>query len=487
MRTQMHWIQTTLRVTVASAVLLLSPVHSVADSDEGDDHELGRLPAPARDSDFQQPSAALFELGQALFFDKELSGNRNISCATCHSPVVATVDGLSINTGTGAQGLSVLRDAGTGVIPPLIDPPLVFPPPPPGPSGFNDPLSRGSRNMTPLFNLGHVQFEKLFWDGRIEVDQSVPQGFATPAGSDLPFGFNNVLAALSVFAETDHQEMLGDPSTNELAHAAVTVHPQIGVWDGLVARIKLIPEYVNLFINAFPGEVSGPDDIEIVHFGNAIGAFQAAAFRSDNSRFDRFLRGDRKAMSNREKRGMRLFYGRAECSTCHSGVFQTDHDFHAIGMPQVGPGFEGAPTHEDFGREGFTRDPADRYRFRTPNLRNVVLTGPWGHNGAFNSLRAVIEHHLDPVDSLMGYDRTQVVLPSRADLDALDFIALDNPAISEGITDAIEINPMALSDDDVEHLIYFLDALTDPSASDLRKTVPKRVPSGLPLAEIRRP
>lgn len=429
---------------------------------------VAHLPQPARDADFHQAPDAVVELGQMLFFDKELSGNRNISCATCHSPLIATGDGLSTNIGTGGQGLSVLRDA--GAYPPMLV----------------DPQARGARNMTPLFNLGHREFSKLFWDGRIEVDASVPQGFATPAGSDLPFGFDNVLAALSVFAETDIQEMTGQPGTNELADASL-IHPQIGVWDALLVRLRAIPEYVDLFTAAFPDVGGDPGEMSIVHVGNAIGAFQGRAFRSDNSPFDRFLRGERLAMSLTELQGARVFYGRGRCSNCHSGVFQTDHDFHAIGMPQVGPGFGDGPSgHEDRGREGFTADPADRYRFRTPSLRNVALTGPWGHDGAFNSLRAVIEHHLDPVDSLETYDPSQVVLPSRPDLDLLDFVALNDPTVTAAIIDAIEIEPLRrpLTEENIDDLIDFLHALTDPSAGDLRKTVPARVPSGLPLAEI---
>ena len=426
------------------------------------------IPAPASDSDFHQPSQQVVELGRMLFFDKELSGNRNISCATCHSPLIASVDGLSTNIGTGGRGLAVLRDAGN------------YPPTP------HDPQSRGSRNMTPLFNLGHKQFDKLFWDGRVQVDPSFPQGFATPAGNDLPYGFDNALAALSVFAETDRQEMLGVTGTNELADAA-NIHPQLGVWDGLEDRLGAIQEYVDLFTAAYPEVGGDPNNISIVQIGNAIGAFQAAAFRSDNSPFDRYLRGDHLAMNNRAVRGMLLFYGEAGCSGCHSGVFQTDLDFYAIGIPQIGPGFEGPPSHEDFGREGFTGDPEDRYRFRTPSLRNVVLTGPWGHNGAFNSLEAVVRHHLDPLESLMNYDPTQIVMPPRPDLDAQDLIAYNNPDITEGIADAIEIEPPKhpLSEQNIADLLDFLHALTDPSAGDLRALVPTRVPSGLPMAEIR--
>ncbi len=443
------------------AVVFLVASPAPASADDVD------LPEPARDSEFQQPSDELVELGRLLFFDKELSGNRNISCATCHSPVVATVDGLSTNIGTGGRGLSVLRDAGN------------FPP-----TEF-DPQSRGARNMTPLFNLGHEQFTKLFWDGRIQVNPDNPKGFDTPAGDDLPDGFETALAALSIFAQTDVQEMLGEVGTNELADAAATIHPQIGVWDGLVVRLRQIPEYVDLFKAAFPGVGGQGQNITILHVGTAIGAYQAATFRSDNSPFDRFLRGERGAMSGSAKRGMELFYGEAGCSACHSGVFQTDHDFHAIGMPQIGPGFGDGPSgHEDFGREGFSEDPTDRYRFRTPSLRNVVLTGPWGHDGAFNDLRAVIEHHVDAETSLRNYDPSQIVMPPRPDLDALDLIAFNDPDVTNAIAAAIEIAPQVLSEEEIDDLIDFMNALTDPSALDLRGGVPTRVPSGLPLAEI---
>jgi len=430
-------------------------------------HARQALPAPAKESEFRHPAAELVELGRILFFDKELSGNRNISCATCHSPVLATVDNLSINIGTGGQGLGPLRDAGD------------FPP------SLHDPQSRGSRNMTPLFNLGHEQFTKLFWDGRVQKNDSFPQGFETPAGSDLPFGFEFALDALSIFAETDLQEMTGQPGTNELADASL-LHPQVAVWEAIVDRLGAIPEYVELFTKAFPSVDDDPARMNIVQVGKAIGAFQAEAFRADDSVFDRYLRGDRGTMSENALRGMRLFYGSAGCSSCHAGVFQTDLAFHAIGMPQVGPGFgDGLGGHEDFGREGVTGDSGDRYRFRTPSLRNVVLTGPWGHDGFFNSLESVVRHHLDPASSLNDADPDQIVLPPRPDLDALDLIAFNDPVVTAAIESAIEILPPELTDKEVANLIAFMETLTDVSAEDGRKTVPDRVPSGLPLAEIK--
>ena len=446
-------------LTVSCALAL--PVAVVADESRA------RLPLPARDADFRQHPPELVELGRLLFFDKEQSGNRDISCATCHSPLIATGDGLSTNIGTGGEGLSVSRDAGR------------FPP------GLRDPLSRGSRNMTPLFNLGHVQFDRFFWDGRLQVDPSIPQGFLTPAGRNLPFGFPSALAALSIFAQTERQEMLGEPGANELADASL-VHPELGVWEALVRRLGAIPEYVELFTDAFPAVGGDGARITIVQVGTALAAFQSVAFRSDNSPFDRYLRGDRAAMGPAAIRGMHLFYGRAECSGCHSGVFQTDLDFHAIGVPQVGPGMGDGPSgREDFARERVTRDPNDRYRFRTPSLRNTVLTGPWGHDGAFNSLEAIVRHDLSPWSSLASYDPAQIVMPPRPDLDALDLVAHKDAAVAAAIASAIEITPPqpALTEREVLDLLDFLQALTDPSATDLRRWVPKRVPSGLPLAD----
>ena len=93
-----------IAVLAASCALALPVV--------GADDSSARLPLPARDADFEQHPAELVELGRLLFFDKEQSGNRDISCATCHSPLIATGDGLSTNIGTGGEGLSVSRDAG---------------------------------------------------------------------------------------------------------------------------------------------------------------------------------------------------------------------------------------------------------------------------------------------------------------------------------------------------------------------------------------
>jgi cytochrome c peroxidase len=180
---------------------------------------------------------------------------------------------------------------------------------------------------------------------------------------------------------------------------------------------------------------------------------------------------------------MRIFYSprKGNCASCHAGIFQTDHSFRAIAMPQVGPGKGDGADYEDFGRERVTGRISDRYRFRVPSLRNVALTAPYGHSGAYDTLEAVVRHHLDPVGSLASYDAHQLRLPSRGDLNARDLAAMNDPAVVAAIKAANELAPVSLSEREISQLVEFLHALTDPAMLDLRNDVPVAVPSGLPL------
>src|SRR5262249_38359500 len=116
-----------------------------------------------------------------------------------------------------------------------------------------------------------------------------------------------------------------------------------------------------------------------------------------------------------------LFFGKAGCESCHgvsgaSNEMFTDFRMHAIAVPQLVPAvtnnqFDGVAGDEDFGREDFTGDRADRYAFRTPSLRNVAVEAAYMHDGAFTTLRAAIRHHLDAVGSLLSYDPAAQGLP----------------------------------------------------------------------------
>ena len=404
---------------------------------------------------------AKVELGKLLFFDKILSGNKNISCATCHHALTDTGDGLSLGVGEGGNGLGVARDTG---------------------SGDDAVHERVPRNAPHVFNLGAREFQRMFHDGRVEVDTTQPSGFRSPAGNDLPSGLDNVLAAQAMFPVTSPTEMAGQDIENDVAIKAVA-GDVVGVWNLLAARLQAIDDYVEMFRLVYD-DVDVAGDITYVHAANAIAAFESRAWRSDNSAFDQFLRGDNGALSPNAKRGMGLFYGRAGCSACHSGKFQTDHEFYATAMPQIGPGKgDGTDGREDFGREQVTGEASNRYQFRTLSLRNVVLTGPWGHDGAYNSLREMVKHQLQPEDSLDDYDPDQAVLPYREDLSAIDFELLDNAAVMNAIANANELEPRELSETDIDRLMDFLWSLTDPTSTDLRSDVPEGVPSGLTLAD----
>jgi cytochrome c peroxidase len=458
-----------LRHATLLLALALLPVELPADASQDKGDWRRHLPHATADGDYfaeGAPLPAKVELGRQLFFDKLLSGNLNISCATCHHPLTGTGDGLSLPIGEGAVGLGVTRDTGVGNA-------AVF--------------ERVPRNAPPIFNLGALEFDILFHDGRVQRNSAFPNGFASPAGMDLPTGLDNALAVQAMFPVTSATEMAGQAGENPIADAAALndLAGPAGVWAQLAERLRGIDAYVVQFVDVFD-DINSSGDIEYRHAANAIAAFEAVNWRADDSPFDRYLRGNREAMSRAQIFGMRLFYApnKGNCASCHAGPFQTDHSFRSIALPQIGNGKgDGNFGYEDFGRERVTGRPADRYRFRVPSLRNVVQTAPYGHAGTFDTLEGIVRHHLDPVGSLHAYDRSQVRLPSRADLDLLDFAALDDPGVVLAIAESNELAPVQLTDAEVQLIIEFLHALTDPSMLDLRRDVPRGLPSGLPLAE----
>lgn len=278
--------------------------------------------------------------------------------------------------------------------------------------------------------------------------------------------------------------MAGQAGENDIANAAAAekLAGDDGVWALLAIRLQGIPTYVDLFMDAYK-DIDKPSDITFVHAANAIAAFEASSWPADRNRFDEYLLGDAQALSFSEQRGMELFYGKANCVSCHSGSIYSDFDFHAIAMPQVGPGKgDGAGRHEDFGREGVTGDPSDRYKFRTPTLRNVALTAPYGHSGAYNTLDGIVRHHIDPEHALRNYNRANFVVPYRKDLAEIDFSVMDQDSVLDEIAKANELKKnRRIKERDIRDIVAFLNALTDMRSVDLRHDIPGSVPSGLPV------
>lgn len=399
-----------------------------------------------------QPSPAMVTLGRALMFDKILSGNRDISCATCHHPIAHTGDGQSVSIGTGGEGSGSMRSLGPG-------------------------RSLIPRNAPEIFNRGAPTWQSMFWDSRVSGNDTT--GFKTPAGDMLSSGLHSVLAAQAMFPVTSRDEMRGARGdldvvgvSNELAE--IDDHDLPAIWAAIMARLLAIPEYVFLFSAAYPTiEI---DDLGLEHAANAIAAFEIQFWTFVGSPWDRFVAGADTVLSNEAMHGALLFYGEAGCATCHAGNLLTDQDHHNIGVPQIGPG-KNPEAPLDFGRSRETGNPAARYAFRTPPLRGVALTGPWIHNGAYTTLEEAVRHHLDPASALLTYD------PSGLAPALQDTFQGDITTISDVLStlDPLVASPALLSDQDVDQLLAFLHALTDPGALDLTRHIPATSPSGLPV------
>jgi cytochrome c peroxidase len=344
----------------------------------------------------------------------------------------------------------------------------------------NPPEERIPRNAPALFNLGAREFTVMFHDGRLEADPDHPSGLRSPMDADMAAGFASVLAAQTMFPVLSRDEMAGSYNENDVAMAVRQgrIGGSGGAWDMLARRVGDVPAYAGQFSQVYP-HVSAGDDIAFTDISNALAAFMAFEWRSDTSPFDTHLRGAG-ALNGAALAGMDLFYGEAGCSACHSGAFQTDHDFHAMGAPQIGPGksatFE--DHHRDEGRFRVTGNTDDLYAFRTPSLRNVALTGPYGHAGGHGDLAAFVADHADPVAGLARFDRSQVVLPA---FEAEDFTVMDDPTQVAAIAAAVRGDPVSLSAGDILEIIAFLGSLSDPVAVTGRLGIPASVPSGLAL------
>lgn len=405
------------------------------------------------------PEPAKVALGQMLFFDKELSGNRDVSCATCHLPGQATGDGLRLAIGTGGSGEAPdrLRGAMRMLVP---------------------------RNAPDVFNRGAPEWHSMFWDGRLLTAED-GVNFIHPVEFDqeLPSGLDNILAAQAMFPVTSRAEMRGDPQDYDV-HGAVNEVAGTGeydlaaVWSVLMARLRAIPQYRTLFDAAYPGVPF--EEMGFQYAANALAAFQIDAFTLLDSPWDRYVAGDAAALKADAKAGALLFYGKAGCAECHSGNLLTDQQFHNIAVPQFGPGKGRKNAYVDLGHARETGNPEDRFAFRTPPLRNVALTGPWMHNGAYTTLEDAVRHHLDPKTWCEQYDYAQLEGEIISDSEA-------KPAMTNEMLERLDeklAQPTRLNDVEVSQLLAFLAALTDPAAADMSAVIPTSVPSDLPVSDL---
>lgn len=293
------------------------------------------LGVPDRDDieypDDEPPSAKEVYLGKVLFFDKRLSSNNHLSCASCHNPDLGFGDGIALGRGTMGNTLG--------------------------------------RNTPHIYNLAWNT--TLFWDGRASsLEEQALGPIQAPGEMNMPL-------------------------------------------TQLLPRLKEVPYYVYTFAKVYPDSGLTAENI-----GRAIAAFERTIV-SDNAPFDRYMKGVKTAMSPEAIRGMALFTGKANCVACHSGPNFTDESFHNIGL-----------GGEDTGRAAIVGDATLNRAFKTPGLRNALLTAPYMHDGSVATLEEVVRFY-----NAGGKHKN-------------------------GASDLIK--PLHLAEAEVFDLVAFLGALTDP-------------------------
>jgi cytochrome c peroxidase len=262
------------------------------------------------------------ELGKMLFFDRRLSGDGTMSCATCHIPELGLSDGQAIS--------------------------------------LSYPTTKNWRNSPTLINVAFSKF--LFHDGRAETleDQAL-------------------FPMMSSFEMNQNLDFVEE-------------------------EIRSVPEYLKRF-----NEVFGSDDITRERMAMAIAAFERTLI-SRNAPLDSYLNDNMDALSPEAKTGYEIFTGKGKCTECHYNINLSDDKFHALNVPEH-PEFQTNPRvaatrrfvaklnhYEDFrnlqedpGRYLITKDKNDWRAFKTPTLRDIAKTGPYMHNGVFETLEDVID------------------------------------------------------------------------------------------------
>ena len=332
----------TAYLTPMRAFLLLPLLFVLAASDV-------RLPAPVDPAGYEVHDRAKVELGRLLFYDRVLSGDYRVSCASCHHHRQASSNGFLVATDD--RPALDPRAAGAFL------------------SEYRK-LNPSADHAPSLFNLGHRSFDALFHDRRVRRKDGC---IVSPLDDDLPDGIESLLAAQALVPAVTTGEQAGNGHGNALERA--TEMGRDAAFRLLEDRIADLSDYRPYFEAAYPGVTQGGGRIRIHHVANAIGAFVATEWRADDSPFDRHLRG-RAVITGEAKRGMDLFHGTAGCAACHANAFGTDGRIH----PAITPSPRFAAV-------------------RTPSLRNVARTGPWGHFGRYDTLDALLAAHAPKVEA----------------------------------------------------------------------------------------
>jgi cytochrome c peroxidase len=333
-------------------------------------------------------------LGESLFFDGRLSADGTVACSTCHDPARAFTDGRPVSIGINGRA--------------------------------------GQRNAPTILNALYNKTQ--FWDGRVKTLEEQ--------------------AALPIVNPFE----MGQPSL-----------------DAAVAQIAAIGEYQQAFRGVFGRPPNGPDLVR------AIASYERTQLSFD-APFDHFIAGDKHAIDDAAQRGWELFNTRGRCNKCHALTEDTrdvatftDNDFHNIGIGIIRhnvvalarqaeqlissgdtEAIDRAAIQTDMsalGRFLITKKEADIAAFKTPDVRNVLVTGPYFHDGSQETLWDVMDHY------------------NKGD-------GLQNPHLDE------DIQPLALTEGEIDDLVAFLASLT---SADYKEQGAKELARQRELSRTTRP
>jgi cytochrome c peroxidase len=452
----------------------------------------------------------LVDLGRLLWFDKIHSLHRDNTCGGCHSPTNGFGD-------TQVMAIGVQNNNLVG------------------------PDRHGPRNQrrTPLA-VNTALYPGMMWNARFNSLSGDPfnnlPGFRFPSPEDdIRFSYANDIANHITHLSQAQAEMPPTELTEVAGYTGIcpngvpdpTLGPRFCQFDDGLGETVPLPQpgedgslsrnepirqkalsflnassaYRRLFAAAFPGEVTPEPghgkDINFHMFGKAIAEFEFTLVFAD-APLDQFARGNSDAMTDSQKRGALLFFGKAGCINCHyvakmnpddrePNEMFSDFQMHVIGVPQIAPYFgvghgntifDGPGENEDFGLEQITGNSADRYKFRTAPLRNLAVSPGFFHNGAFTRLDDAIRFHLDVIQGNRSYNPVAAGVPE-------DLTHRLGPTVPKKLLDPLVQTPVNLSAAEFVDLVTFIrDGLLDPRVKNLCSLIPPSVPSGLPVLQF---
>ncbi|MFM7297787.1 MAG: cytochrome-c peroxidase [Planctomycetota bacterium] len=381
-------------------VLLLAQVAPIHDASWGE-REWAKarthtpLPRPRRNpTNRVADSADAARLGQRLFFDARFSANGSVACASCHAPDLGFADGKSLSMG----------------------------------------LARTVRHSPSLWNVAQQRW--FFWDGRAD---SLWAQAVQPLENPKEMGFDRVSLA---------RALRGDATLRAEYEQLFGALPDVASWPERAAPGDDASERAAAWKHMSADEQRAASRVA-ANFGKALEAYERRLVR-DDAPFDRFVAGDATALSESAQRGWKLFAGRGNCRSCHSGPAFTDGEFHNIGIPPLAGGEPEDPARyagidlvreDPFNAQGefsdaregdaalelevLERTPQNFGEYRTPSLRNVALTAPYMHEGQMKSLADVV-HFYSTLEGAtqIGHHQEQVLQPLKLSAsEAADLVA----------------------------------------------------------------